>query len=97
MNYPDYITEIQTVASEYMPNEQVLTPENTDALGERLLALDLINPNEPKNGYHQTVLVYRDRNVWVPVTIFFKTGEDGRIRYVRVHTTKYIREYGQEF
>jgi hypothetical protein len=96
MTYPDYITEIQTIASEYMPNEQVLSPENTDELAARLLSLDLTNPT-PGTAYHQTVLVYRDRNVWVPITVFFKTNAEGRIQYVRVHTSKFVREYGQEF
>ncbi|MGZ4032444.1 MAG: hypothetical protein ACXVP2_09840 [Tumebacillaceae bacterium] len=96
MTYPEYITEIQTIAGEYMPNEQALTPEKTDELGTRLLSLDLLNP-QLENSYHQTVLVYRDRNVWVPITVFFKTNAEGRIQYVRVHTSKFVKEYGVEF
>jgi len=102
MEYPDYITAIQTIVGEYMPNEQELTAEKADELGARLLSLDLINPQEKKTGYHQTVCVYRDRTgfgggSWVPVTVFFKTNEEGRIVYSRFHTSKFIKEYGQEF
>ncbi len=101
MEYPDYITAIQTIVGEYMPNESALTAEKADELGARLLSLDLINPNQDKKGYHQTVVVYRDQALfggsWVPVTVVFKTNEEGKIIYTRFHTSKFIKEYGQEF
>jgi hypothetical protein len=96
LSYPEYITAIQSILGEYMPNEQVLTAEAADRLGERLLKkLDLLNPGEPKAGHHQTVMVSRQNNQWIPVTLHFRTDAEGRINYVRIHTNRFIREYGQ--
>ena len=94
LTYPDYITAIQSIVGEYMPNETILTAEASDQLGERLLEHDLLNPNEPKRGHHQTVLVYREKGQWVPVTVHFRTNDAGRIDYVRIHTNRFIKEYG---
>lgn len=96
MEYPDYITAIQTIAYEYIPNEEPLTKEGADQLGARLLSLDLINPNPRKAGYHQTVMCYREKGAWIPVTIHFQTREDGTIRYARIHAPNFIKEYGEE-
>lgn len=95
MEYPDYITAIQTIAQEYMPGESYLTPDKAAELAERLLRLDLVNPNQHKKGHHQTVLVFRESGQWIPVTFHWSTDDAGRIRYVRIHTNKYINEYGQ--
>ncbi|HEU4964556.1 MAG TPA: hypothetical protein VFV52_11990 [Bacilli bacterium] len=96
MDYPEYITAIQTIAQEYMPNETFLTSDKANELADRLLQLDLLNPNEGKKGHHQTVLVYRENRQWIPVTIHWSTNEQGRIHYVRIHTNKYINEYGEQ-
>ena len=97
MTYNEYITNIQTIVGGFMPNETILTPEAADELGARLLAeQELINPLIPKKGHHQTVLVYRDKNNWIPVTTHWQTNEAGLINYVRIHTNRYIREYGEE-
>jgi hypothetical protein len=93
--YPEYITAIQSIVGEYMPNESILTPEAADQLGERLLNLDMVNPHVAKRGHHQTVLVSREHNTWVPVTVHFRTNGEGRIDYVRIHTNRFIKEYGQ--
>jgi hypothetical protein len=96
MQYPDYITHIQSILTEYMPNETPLTAENADLLGARLLNSDLVNPSPVKKGHHQTVAVYRDAGTWTPVTLHWQTDAEGRIRYVRIHTPRFIKEYGQE-
>ena len=96
MEYPEYLTAIQTIAYEYIPNEQPLTREASDELGARLLSLELVNPNQRKVGYHQTVMCYRDKGTWTPVTIHFQTSEDGTIRYARVHAPSFVKEYGEE-
>ncbi|ASS76401.1 hypothetical protein CIG75_16530 [Tumebacillus algifaecis] len=96
MIYPEYLSAIQSILIEYMPNETVLTKENADEMGARLLASDIINPNLSKKGYHQTVAVFKDRGVWTPVTLHWQTEEEGRILYVRVHTPSFIKEYGKE-
>jgi hypothetical protein len=95
LSYPEYITAVQTILGEYMPNEQVLTAEAADQLGERLLSLDLLNPDAANAGHHQTVLVSRQNNQWIPVTLHFRTDSEGRINYARIHTNRFIREYGQ--
>jgi len=96
MEYPEYITHIQSIVSEYMPNESELTRPLADELGARLLALDVINPNAGKTGYHQTVVVYREHRTWVPITVFFQTASTGQIQYVRIHAPKFVAEYGEE-
>lgn len=96
MNYPEYLTAIQSILIEYMPNETVLTAEYADLMGARLLETDIQNPNNSKKGYHQTVAVFKDRGVWTPVTLHWQTNEEGRIQYARVHTPSFIKEYGQE-
>jgi ABC-type Fe3+-hydroxamate transport system substrate-binding protein len=97
MTYNEYITSIQTIVGEYMPNETILTVEQADKLAARLLEQqELINPQIPKKGHHQTVLVYRDQNNWIPVTTHWQTNAEGLINYVRIHTNRYIREYGEE-
>jgi hypothetical protein len=96
MGYSEYVKHVQTIVSEYMPNEQVLTKEKADELAERLLKMETVNPGEPKKGYHQTVVVYREQGTWVPVTVHWKTDENGRVQYVRMHSSMFVREYGQE-
>lgn len=95
LTYPDYITAVQTIVGEYMPNETILTKEAADQLGERLLTEELVNPHEHKRGHHQTVLVSREKGQWIPVTVHFRTDDTGRIDYVRIHTNRFIKEYGQ--
>ncbi|MFD2171806.1 hypothetical protein [Tumebacillus lipolyticus] len=96
MTYPEYITSIQSILIEFMPDETPLTAEKADQLGERLLSSDQINPNAVKKGFHQTVAVFRDRGTWTPITLHWQTSEEGRIQYARVHTPAFIKEFGQE-
>jgi len=96
MEYPQYVTHIQSILSSFMPGESELTREKADELGSHLLALDVVNPNERKRGHHQTVAVYREQGTWSPVTIHWQTDDAGRIRYVRIHAPKFVKEYGEE-
>ncbi|MBL0386751.1 hypothetical protein JJB07_08810 [Tumebacillus sp. ITR2] len=96
MNYQDYVTAIQTIAYEYIPNEQPLTREAADQLGARLLGLDIVNPIPTHTTRHQTVICYREKGNWVPVTIHFQTNDQGTIRYARMHAPSFVKEYGEE-
>ncbi|KEO82872.1 hypothetical protein [Tumebacillus flagellatus] len=97
MDYQDYLTAIQTIAYEYIPNEQPLTREAADQLGARLLGLtEPLNPLPKHTTRHQTVICYREKGNWVPVTIHFQTTPEGTVRYARIHAPSFIKEYGEE-